>query len=61
MTDPHFNYNQMVTVTHYGTAPGDVVTIVADTHAEAVRKLLETKGLKEITELKPPVIETKWC
>jgi hypothetical protein len=50
-----------VTVIHRGSAPGDVIEIIANTQSEAINKLLEARGLKNIAELNPAFIETKWC
>ncbi len=51
----------MIKVIHKGSKPDDLIEIVAGTPMEAINKLLEKKGLKDISELKPAIIETKWC
>jgi hypothetical protein len=55
------NPGHVVTVLHTGSDPGDRIEITADTQLEAINRLLEARGLKDIGELNPPVIETRWC
>ena len=55
------NCGHMVTVIHQGTGSDDIKEIVANTQEEAIRILLEARGLKDISDLKPQTIETKWC
>ena len=55
------NCGHEVTVVHKGSLPGDVIEVIAVTQQEAINKLLEARGLKDISELQPAVIETKWC
>lgn len=51
----------MVTITHQGTGPGDIVEVTGETRDEALNQLLEIRGVQEIKELEPLVIETRWC
>ena len=52
---------RMVTITHRGTGPDDIVEVTGEDRQEAVALLLEKRGVKTLIELEPAVIETRWC
>jgi hypothetical protein len=50
-----------VVVSHEATDKMDKVEATGKSHAEALAKLLELRGVTDIKDLKPPVISTRWC
>ena len=50
-----------VIVSHQSFDPGDKITVTGKSPEDAIKALLAARKLREITELQPPVIETRWC
>lgn len=51
----------MVTISHQGTEPNDVIRVESESMKDALDKLLELRGVSSIASLEPAVIDTKWC
>ena len=51
----------MVTVSHQGCNAEDIIKTEAKTSEEALKKLLELRGVDDLSALEPAIIETRWC
>jgi hypothetical protein len=51
----------MIVIKHQGAAPDDRLEIESESLEEAINLLLDKRGVEKISELLPPVIETRWC